>query len=97
MTTRERLTAAASQPRPPERARYKRRTTKKGRTKTVQEVPVINAVVNVVVVLHHFGEQFAQEFIVGRFLKAKFPDIIEINAEFLCRITRHVRISQTRS
>ena len=36
------------------------------------------------IVLHHFGKEFAQEIIIGRFLETKFADIIEVDAELLC-------------
>jgi hypothetical protein len=55
-----------------------------GTINTIQGIPVIYAIVNVVIILHHFGKEFAQEVIIGRFLETKFADIIEVDAELLC-------------
>ena len=61
--------------------------------RTVSQVPVVYAVVDVVVVLHYLGEQLAQKLIVGRLLEAKLPDVVQVDAEFLCLHT----ISMTHS
>ena len=53
-------------------------------TETIQIIPIIDAIINVVIILHHFGKEFAQEFIIGRFLETEFADIIEVNSELLC-------------
>jgi len=49
-------------------------------------IPIINTIINVIIISHHFDKEFTQEVIIRCFLEleTKFPDIIEVNSELLC-------------
>lgn len=53
---------------------------------TVQEVPVVNTVFDVTIVLENLGEQLSKEVVIRRLFEPEFPDVIQINRELLCAL-----------
>ena len=51
----------------------------------IQEIPVINIIINVAVVLHDLREQISKEIIIGSFFESELPDIVEVDGKFLCK------------
>ena len=51
---------------------------------TVQEVPVVNTVFDVTIVLENLGEQLSKEVVIRRLLETQFPHIVKIDGELLC-------------
>jgi hypothetical protein len=49
---------------------------------TVQQIPIENTVINLVVAFHDLGEQLSQEIIIGSFFETKFADIVQIDTKF---------------
>lgn len=43
---------------------------------TIQQIPIVNTVINLVVVFYDLGEQLSQEIIVRGFFKTKLADIV---------------------
>jgi len=52
----------------------------------MERIPIINTIINVIIISHHFDKEFTQEVIIRFFLETKFPDIIEVNSELLCAL-----------
>lgn len=50
---------------------------------TVEKIPVINTIVDVIVVFHDFSKKFPQEIVVWGFLETKFSNIVKVDAELL--------------
>ena len=50
---------------------------------TIQEHPVVDAIILFTTVLQHLGEQFPKEVIVWCLLEAQLPHIVHVNAKFL--------------
>lgn len=50
---------------------------------TVQQIPIEDTIINLVVVFQDLGEQLSQEIVIGCFLETKFADIVEIDTKFL--------------
>lgn len=50
---------------------------------TVQQIPIEDTIINIIVVFHDLGKQLSQEIVVGSFLETKFTDIIQIDTKFL--------------
>ena len=47
----------------------------------IHQKPVVNAIVHFAQVTQHFGEELAQKVIIGRLLKPKLADIVEIDTK----------------
>ena len=52
---------------------------------TVQEIPVIHSIVDVIVVLHNLRKELAQEIVIGSLFETQLPHIVEIYTKFLYR------------
>jgi len=50
---------------------------------TIQEHPVVDAIILFTTVLQHLGEQFPKEVVVWCLLEAQLSHIVHVNAEFL--------------
>lgn len=54
------------------------------RVRTVQHIPIENAVVEIVVILHYLREELTKEIIIRGLLEAELANVVQVDCELLC-------------
>lgn len=55
--------------------------------RTIEKIPIIDAIFNVAIVLEDLRKQLAQEFVIWCLLEAELADIVEVDRELLCTMS----------
>lgn len=52
---------------------------------TVEQIPVVDPILDIAIVLQDLRKQFAQEVVIGRLFEAKLADVVQVDAKLLCK------------